>query len=671
MALKDIERILNEGPVSRLAFSARKALGLQISPSQVIVLFSMGFLLIFFIIAFYITIFSRGRVRLKDNPATSGRFASNREVLSKLTIPGKLYSFVFCGAGGSVFLYAFGFIPYYLRYREFIVSPFLAALSLTASLALSYTGIMKYGLIGKRAGRNNYFQIGSYKGRRIGIDKKRRQEGILIPGPPGSGKTSSFLITNIINDALSDCSVFCVDVKPDEDIVDIVGHAWWSKGRKVINFDPYKWKMHFNPLMMVDSDMSDQKTHDAVKEIINAIFGSYFASVGDVKADTDHFIGREYRLIWSVILAVLKMPAEYRNLTTVLDAVKLPPDELVRFIACTGDRDIIDEFRFFADTTPQERVNSMQGLYRKLQFLDGPTLRQSLIRNDFDMDIFFDEPCLFVVKASMHREDMKVMASMIARLLMLRNYGKAAEANKKGVKPRPAWFYLDEFARLNLPKVDEFAATGRSSGAGLTIYVQDKSDIEGMMKKMKSGSSESFISSLRTIIVLPGCSYEMCSEISRWLGEISFNSPMKSRGVFDFITFRYYEKAEKAPLITADNIHYMDEDKCLVLTKGIRPFFARQLPYYKDRKYRGLVNKPFVFYMPADTVDFKRGQIADLLKERASDVQRYMQKVENPDKLRDFQTIQNDQDEKVTAQSERAARLGCLQETAEFPMDSL
>ncbi len=62
--------------------------------------------------------------------------------------------------------------------------------------------------------------------------------------------------------------------------------------RKVINFDPYKWKMHFNPLMIVESDFSSQKTHDAVKEIINALFGSYFAMVGEVRPDTDHFIGQ-------------------------------------------------------------------------------------------------------------------------------------------------------------------------------------------------------------------------------------------------------------------------------------------------------------------------------------------------------------------------------------------
>ncbi len=669
VALTDIERVLNMGFLADLALSIKRTLGLQVSPSQVIVLLSLGFLAIFFIIAFYITIFSRGRVRIKDNPATSGRFATHREILSRLAIPGRIRLYAIWGSGGTAVFYALGIIPYYLVNHRIAVSPVLAVMSFAASFGITYFLVKRSGFMGKKTGEDNFFQIGAYKGRRIGINKKRRQEGVLIPGPPGSGKTSAFLISNIINDSFSDCSVFCVDVKPDEDIVDIVGHAWWARGRKVINFDPYKWKMHFNPLMIVGSDFSSQKTHDAVKEIINALFGSYFAMVGEVRPDTDHFIGREYRLIWVVLMAVLKMPSEYRNLTTVLDAVKLPPEELIRFVASTGDRYIVDEFRFFTDSTPQERVNSMQGLYRKLQFMDGPTLRQSLIRNDFDMEIFFNEPCLFVVKAEMHRDDMKVMASMIARLLILRDYEKAADANKKGLKPRPVWFYLDEFARLNLPKIDEFAATGRSSEAGLVIYVQDKADIEGMMKKMKSGSAESFISSLRTIIVLPGCSHEMCRDISLWLGETSFNSPMKSRGVFDFISFRYYEKAEKAPLITADNIHYMDENKCLVLAKGLRPFFAKQLPYYKDSKYRDLLNKPFIFYMPESPADIKKGEIADLLKERPSDVQCYLRQLEKPESRRSI--AETGHDEKATTHAEGACKIGILQETTEFPMDSL
>jgi len=666
--LTDIEGVLNKGSFSGLGLLIKKTLGLQVSPSQVIVLLFIAFLIIFLMVAFFITIFSRGRVRIKDNPATSGRFATKREILSKLAIPGKVRVYAIFGSGGSVVLYVLGIIPYYLIHHKIAASPVLAVMSLVAALGLTTVFIEGSMFFEKKAGKDNFFQIGSYRGRRIGINKKRRQEGVLIPGPPGSGKTSGFLISNIINDSRSDCSVFCVDVKPDEDIVDIVGHAWWASGRKVINFDPYKGRMHFNPLMIVGSDFSSQKTHDAVKEIINALFGSYFAMVGEIRPDTDHFIGREYRLIWVVLMAVLKMPPEFRNLTTVLDAVKLPPDELVRFIACTGYRDVIDEFRFFANSTPQERVNAMQGLYRKLQFMDGPTLRQSLIRNDFDMEIFFNEPCLFVVKAEMHRDDMKVMASMIARLLILRDYEKAADANKKGLKPRPVWLYLDEFARLNLPKIDEFAATGRSSEAGLIIYVQDKSDIDGMMKKLNSGSAQSFISSLRTIIILPGCSYEMCKDISLWLGETSFNAPMKSRGVFDFISFRYYEKAEKAPLITADNIHYMDENKCLVLAKGIRPFFAKQLPYYKDKRYKDLLNKPFKFYMPEIPNQIKKGEIADLLEERASDVQSYLRR---PEKFGGGTIVETVQDIKATTQADRAGKIGLLQETAEFPLDNL
>ena len=188
------------------------------------------------------------------------------------------------------------------------------------------------------------------------------------------------------------------------------------------------------------------------------------------------------------------------------------------------------------------------------------------------------------------------------------------------------------------------------------------------MKKMNSGSPQSFISSLRTIIVLPGCSYEMCREISLWLGETSFNSPMKSRGVFDFLTFRYYEKAEKAPLITADNIHYMDKNKCLVLARGIRPFFAKQLPYYKERKYKDLVKKPVEFYMPENLQDIEKGEISNLLKERASDIRSCLKK---NDKSGGRTMVETARDEKAVIHAERTGNRVYPHEEAEFPMDNL
>ncbi len=132
----DIERVLKKGSLSGLVLSINKTLGLHVSPSQVTVLLFLALLILFFIIVFFITIFSRGRVRIKDNPATSGRFATNREILSRLGMPGKLRVYVIWGLVGSVVLYALGIIPYYLIYHKIEASPVLAVMALAAASGL-------------------------------------------------------------------------------------------------------------------------------------------------------------------------------------------------------------------------------------------------------------------------------------------------------------------------------------------------------------------------------------------------------------------------------------------------------------------------------------------------------------------------------------------------------
>ena len=136
VTLADIERVLNKSSFSGLVLSIKKTLGLQVSPSQVIVFLFLALVIVFFIIAFFITIFSRGRVRIKDNPATSGRFATNREVLSRLAIPDRVRVYAILGLCGSVLFYALGIIPYYLIYHKIAASPVLAVISLAAALGL-------------------------------------------------------------------------------------------------------------------------------------------------------------------------------------------------------------------------------------------------------------------------------------------------------------------------------------------------------------------------------------------------------------------------------------------------------------------------------------------------------------------------------------------------------
>ncbi|MBZ0154950.1 MAG: type IV secretory system conjugative DNA transfer family protein [Alphaproteobacteria bacterium] len=664
-----LEQILNKSFLADIAHYLRTTTGLPFTPSQILVFFVVlvGVPSLFLIL--YALLYTRARTRIGNHPAATGRFATDREVLKNFRIPTKGYFLKKWTVIGSLVLFVLGETVFFLIKREISLSPFLVLLPVCFSSVSAYFIIHSEGPLLKKVAGHNYFQIGAYKGVRVGIKAKGRQEGILVPGPTGSGKTSSFLLTNLMSDAHGDSSAIVIDRKTDEDIVDIIGHAWQKQGKKVINFDPYTWKMNINPLLLVEPDFSRQETHDAIREIIESLFGSYFAHVGEMGPDTDHFIGREYRLLKAIIMAVLKLPIEYRNLVTVFDAVKLPPDELTRLIACTGDKQVTDEFRFFTGSSVQERVNALQGIYRKLQFLDAPVMRQALVRNDFDLNLFFRDPCLFVIKAPLHREDMGIMASMITRLLQMRHYEYAALCYREGKKPRPIWYYLDEFGHLNLPNAHTLATTIRSSGGGLIICVQDKEDLREFTRKLKSGSAKAFESSLRTMVVLPGCHHEMCKEISAWLGDIPFENHYKMRGIFEIINFRYQKRIERAPLLTPDSLHYMNEEQCLVLTKK-RPFFALQLPYYKDKRLKRLIGKPVKFHMPSPVQEIRRGEISALLKERASDIQHYGKAFDTQGQK---EAIGAPGNEDAPLQANRGSSMVRLQSLGEYddPMDDL
>jgi type IV secretory pathway TraG/TraD family ATPase VirD4 len=651
--------------------------GLHLSTIEAIAVSVVGtFASVALIVMFFFI--RRGKVVTGKEPGTTGRLATKREIIKNFAIPSK----------SSVY---FRDMPRIVVAAVFlgVVASFITPFTLGFMLTISVLGSMFVGLVYVGSGNmdlnlklGNHFQFGRWRGRRVGLVKKLRCEGILVVAPPGAGKTASELIPNIIADAKGDCSDIVVDIKPDENMADIVGSFWQAEGKPVIYFDPFSegpaGNLSINPLLMIDNDFEKQETFDAILEIIDMFFKTYAAKVGEGSADTDHYKGREERLLRCILMAVLKMRPECRNLPMVLDAVKMPPDELNRFIASTGDMNIIAEYAFFVQASGQERNNSMQGLYRKLQFLDSPTLRKSLYRNDFDFDMLFKKPCLFIIKAELHRDEMGFMASLLIRLIMRRHLHFANPEKCKGFKKKPTWYYLDEFAQLNIPQVHNFATTIRSGEGGLVIIAQALDDLATYMKRVKSGSSDTaFESALRTKIVLPGCHPKTCQDISKMLGEITYKTNRRTKSFFSFI-HSYQEQAAKAALLTADDIQYMDEDKALILSGSKRPFFVKQIPYYKDIRIIGFkgyleyhkarlagershISKPVNYYKVTTKDQLVPVSITDLLQERAADSKAFMpimDKVAKDSRVTD--ALQRE--DRETPQAERLGRMAKIVE---------
>ena len=560
--------------------------------------------------------------RIVNEIGATGRFAKFFEICRYL-LPGQWTFYIAMTVTLTVMSTIVLMVIPYILHREPIVrmSPLIVLLSAIAHFVIAVTLTEHFGYAKNHPKKWNHFLIGRYSCLflhwRCVLTETDRSTGVLVVGPTSSGKTSSFLVNNVINDAEGNSSDIVIDRKTDEDIAELVGHAWTKAGKPVICFAPYVRKFHFNPLWAIKPDFTVQATHDQIKEIVDSIFQGYAAIAGETTADADHHKGIEERLLKILIMCVLALPEEYRNLPTVFDICKRAPQDVSHVIALSNNQEIVEGYKFFADLPANQQANALQGLFRKLQFLESPEIRANMIRNDLDLNMIFKQPCVLVIKAPLHRPEMGILSSLIVRLIQMKHYAYADECKQKAVRPRTIAYHLDEFPHLNLPNIHSFATTIRSSRGSVVLYIHDLQDLRRYMDKFRSGSAEGLESSLRTWIILPGCGAKMCMEISKAFGDIALER--NRQGTMGKDSYSY--SAEKRALETHDNLHFMNKDNCLVLRPGeTRPFYCEKLPYFEDRKIRHLVKKNVNYWKPKKVEQIVQGSISDLIKKRGSDV---------------------------------------------------
>jgi type IV secretion system protein VirD4 len=152
-----------------------------------------------------------------------------------------------------------------------------------------------------------------------------------------------------------------------------------------------------------------------------------------------------------------------------------------------------------------------------------------------------------------------------------------------GQLPMATYFILDEFANIGrIPDFDKKISTSRSRKMSFSVILQNLDQLEAVYEK----SHETILGNCDTHLFLGSNSQKTVEYFSKALGEktitrntISWNKDredmQQGRNISDQVMAR--------ALLTPDELRRIDNDRCIIYEKGLKPIKATKEYYFHDR----------------------------------------------------------------------------------------
>ena len=441
------------------------------------------------------------------------------------------------------------------------------------------------------------------RGQPLRLPLERRFNHVMIEAGSGAGKTTSFIIPQMYEDADSRIvNVYTVDRKSPEQYFELA-KAWNDRGHRVLLFDPWQSSLTcgFEPLwgashdeleamvevhvsMELDPNSPVKLWRDIESRVLRVVFHSAQAhgrcqgrgpgvrcqcqfspeahSNGEV---TDcgcpcrrHFctlpaVAQVLTLGWEVTRAFIEAGRPDLNLE-LADLWRIPPGNLNQLFV---------------------------GLATKLELYRQPGPSAAFTRSDFRIkDVVAPvgtqsaRRTLLIVGASQsYGVHAKLVASLLTQLLAKEVYlrrNDMALAGLKGTDPGviPLIVYLDEFPTYTVPEADDFIATARSAGVSIVVALQNR---QQLTEHYGVNAVPRMVTNFGTQIILRGVHPEVAQEISESSGKVIRYDEIDAAGATSgFAKGRSYSRTKQrrpveVPLIRPDDILNLPTSQAYVL----------------------------------------------------------------------------------------------------------
>lgn len=411
---------------------------------------------------------------------------------------------------------------------------------------------------------------------------------MLILGGSGTGKSRYFVKPNLLQ-----CNTSYVVTDPSGELLQSCGKMLERMGYKikVFNINDMKHSSNYNPFHYLKGH--DEKINN--NNVIKMINVFMMNTKGEGQSG-DPFWDDATRLLLSAICFLLVETADEdeQNFSKVLDlihkakVVEDKPDEKSELdfifeehkqndpkaLSCQ----YYDEFKQAAGKTMQSILISTT---TKLQHFKLEDMRNLTFTDNIHLETLGDEKqALFIIIPSSDTTFNFLAAMMYTQLFDIL-YDRAINYYH-GRLPVHVRFILDEFANCGkIPEFEKILATCRKFEISAQIILQNLSQLKRLYEK----SWEELPGNTDTVIYLGGKDQSTNEYISKELGKetidtLSINKTKSKQG-----STSYNDGILGRELATIDELGTMDNNDCIVMVRGLHPFFTHKFDIVNHPRY--------------------------------------------------------------------------------------
>ena len=429
----------------------------------------------------------------------------------------------------------------------------------------------------------------------VRLSAEKSYEHVMVLGPTGSGKSSSFFIPNLLDlDGIHSAVV----TDPKGEMYELTSPYLESLGYNIVKLEPLhpeRNEFFYNPLAIID-DATE------IRNIAQLILTNGNKAV-EISTGSSSSGAEWINMSIPLLAASFAYVKEFGKTKSIPEAIDIilngnlkSMDEMFR--KCP---DAYKLFLIFKSAGESEKtISSIKSvLTTNVQLFTDPKVAKfvtaPMVYNEdgekipdeerlFNPLILRKKPtvlfvCVPEAKATMMMPLMSVFFTQLLEITMEQKTGQ------------PILYMLDEFANIGvIPSIATVTATARSRKIGISIGIQG---VEQLKRNYGDENAEDIMNNLKTKMIYSGLTGTSAQYVSDLAGVTTIetksystqNTPGQDVVTSIFTGQSVQKSGTRREVITPDEVRRMDEDKVLIIAHNRNPVFDAKNSYFKQKKY--------------------------------------------------------------------------------------